>query len=132
MSDQPRTRPDQTAVLIAHAALWSRGQAVSDAMCPALSDDARVAALQAARYAEASFSGPVGELMAREIRAYVEGGHARPWCQIAPRLVSEMRHRESRLPRNRPHGNTADPVTLRCIPGTNLRDVGPDPRPSIP
>ncbi|MDT7744649.1 MAG: hypothetical protein QOE59_3727 [Actinomycetota bacterium] len=132
MSDQPRTRPDQTAVLVAYAALWSRERAASDAMCPPLSEDARATALQAARYAETSFSGPVGELMAQEIRAYVEGGHALPWRHIAPRLVSEMRQRESRFPTNHTHGNKVNPVTLRYIPGSNLRCIGPDSRPSIP
>jgi hypothetical protein len=132
MSDQPRPRPDQTAVLVAHAALWSREQAASDAMCPALSEDARVTAQQAAHYAEASFSGPIGELMAREIRAYIEGGHALPWRHIAPRLVSEMNHRESRFAANHAHVHKANPVALTYLQGSNLRYIGPDSRPSIP
>jgi hypothetical protein len=132
MSDQPARQPDQTAVLVAHAAMWSREQAASDAMCPALSEDVRATALHAARYAETSFSGPVGELMAREIRAYVQDGHALSWRHIAPRLVSEMRYREGRFPGEYAQGNNANPVTLRYIPGSNLRHIGPDSRPSIP
>jgi hypothetical protein len=132
MSDRPRDLPDQTAVLIAHAAQWSREQAGSDAVLPELSENARATALRAARYAEVSLSGPIGELVAREISAYIEGGHVLPWRHIAPRLVSAMKHRESRFPVENTHGNKANPVTLRHIPGSNLRYAGPDARPSVP
>lgn len=132
MSDPPPSHPDQTAILLTYAAEWSRARAAYEATRPALSEDAKAAGLRAARYAEASFSGPVGELIGREIRSYVNAGYVLPWRHIAPRLVSAMANRESRFPGGGTGGNNANPVTLRYIPGSNLRYIGPGPGGSVP
>lgn len=132
MSEPPPTHPDQTAILLTYAAEWSRAQAAYEGRRPALSEDAKATGLRAARYAEALFSGPVGELIGREIRSYIDAGHVLPWRHIAPRLVSAMSSRERRFPCRDADGNNAKPVTLRYIPGSNLRYIGPGPGGSVP
>lgn len=132
ISDRRRA-VDQTAVLIAHAASWSNNSLCTHHLGEAHHESIRAAAaaqdldraterirLRSARYAAAAFPGPVGELISREIRTYVDAGEQLPAYALAPRLVADMTTWELRNPL--PPIPDAAP---RYVPGTAMHFRSP-------
>lgn len=55
-----------------------------------LSQQAVHTALRAARYALHSYPGPIGELIDRELRAYIDTGHELPPTALPERLLTTL------------------------------------------
>jgi hypothetical protein len=58
---------------------------------PRLDLDAVHAALRAARYATQAYSGPIGELISRELHDYVAAGYQLAPAALPPRLIAAIR-----------------------------------------
>jgi hypothetical protein len=155
MTDQTPRPADQTAVLVTHASRWSHqragareesavapGSARSDSSSQdslaadrSLTQAERRAALSAARYAVAAYSGPIGELISRELHSYVDAGVREHVPSLAPRLILGLERAEARnpIPEIR-HGWAHLPA--QYIPGTPMhwryRDVAEAPLPTAP
>lgn len=55
-----------------------------------LSGQAVHTALRAARYALSAYPGPIGELIDRELRAYIDSGHELPPTALPERLLTTL------------------------------------------
>ena len=63
-----------------------------------LSPDAARIALRAARYAVAAYPGPIGELISRELRSYVDAGEQVHAPALAARLILALQRGEAQNP----------------------------------
>jgi hypothetical protein len=82
-----------------------------------LDRDATHAALRAGRYGALAYPGPVGELINRELRGYVDTGHQLDVPALAPRLIAFLAAQagEADLPTN-PYAH----LPARYRPGSPL------------
>jgi hypothetical protein len=83
-----------------------------------LNGDAERRALRHARYAAAAYPGVVGELISREIRAYVDAGRQLIPAALAPRLVSAMQRAELEHPRPPVRSDSGHRLAARPVPGS--------------
>ncbi len=86
-----------------------------------LSSDAEKQARRAARYAAAAHPGAVGELISREIRAYVEAGQALSPVALGPRLVSAMQRAELHDPLPPMRSESGNRLPARPVPGRAMQ-----------
>ena len=94
-------------------------RASEQAEAPRLTAQDVAAARRAGRYAQDAYEGPVGDLIAEELRAYTEAGERRPPHAMGPRLVSMLTKQEARHPLPPPRTYTHLPA--QYVPGTPLR-----------
>jgi hypothetical protein len=95
---------------------------MDDYQVPApLSSEVERPALRAARYAAAAYPGPVGELIDREIRAYVDAGGALSPAALGPRLVSAMQRAEIHHPLPPVRSESGHRLAARPVPGSGSR-----------
>jgi hypothetical protein len=87
---------------------------------PALGRDTTHAALRAAAYALHAYPGPIGELIDRELRSYVDSGHAAHPAALPSRLIATLAAAESREPAAAPGRNSAAGLPARYRPGSPL------------
>jgi hypothetical protein len=88
---------------------------------PALSRDTTHAALRAAAYALQAYPGPVGELIDRELRSYVDSGHAAHPAAMPSRLIATLAAAESREPAAAPGRDRTAGLPARYRPGSPLQ-----------
>jgi hypothetical protein len=67
-----------------------------------LSTDAVHTILRAARYSRQAYPGPIGELVDRELRAYVDTGQQLPPTSIPERLLASLRQHQEHAPDTEP------------------------------
>jgi hypothetical protein len=87
---------------------------------PALSRDTTHAALRAASYALHAYPGPVGALIDRELRSYVDSGHAAHPAALPSRLIATLAAAESREPAATPGRNSTAGLPARYRLGSPL------------
>jgi hypothetical protein len=95
-------------------------QGTIPAPSPGLNRKATDAALRAARYALRAYPGPVGELIDRELRGYVDAGHAVPPAALPARLIAKLRAAQEREPAAANGRNTTTWPPARYRPGSPL------------
>lgn len=88
---------------------------------PALGRDTTHAALRAAAYALHAYPGPVGELIDRELRSYVDSGHAAHPAALPSRLIATLAAAESREPAAAPGRDNTAGLPARYRPGSPLQ-----------
>ncbi|HTF51716.1 MAG TPA: hypothetical protein VK735_30085 [Pseudonocardia sp.] len=88
---------------------------------PGLNREATHAALRAVRYALRAYPGPVGELIDRELRGYVDAGHAVPPTALPARLIAKLSAAQGREPAAANGRNTAALPPPRYRPGSPLQ-----------
>jgi hypothetical protein len=81
--------------------------------------DARRVALRAARYAVAAYPGPIGELISRELRGYVDAGEQVQVPALAARLILALERSETQHPLPSIRGGWGH-LPARYIPGSPL------------
>ncbi|MDT7744652.1 MAG: hypothetical protein QOE59_3730 [Actinomycetota bacterium] len=86
-----------------------------------LGSDVELRALRAARYAAAAYPGAVGELISREIRAYVNAGRALSPAALEPRLVSAMQRAEIQDPLPPIRSESGHHLAARPVPGRAMQ-----------
>jgi hypothetical protein len=75
------------------------------------------AALRAASYARATYPGPIGELIDRELRGYVGAGQVLPATALASRLIVQLTTAQARDAQS---SATPSRLPARYRPGTPL------------
>jgi hypothetical protein len=85
---------------------------------PALGRDITHAA---AAYALHAYPGPVGELIDRELRSYVDSGHAAHPAALPSRLIATLAAAESREPAAAPGRDRTAGLPARYRPGSPLQ-----------
>ena len=99
---------------------------------PALGRDTTHAALRTARYALRAYSGPIGELIDRELRSYVDSGHAAHPTALPSRLIATLAAAEGREPATAPDRNSTAGLPARYRPGSPLHwEYGTGPTSSL-
>jgi len=90
------------------------------ARSPGLNREATHTALRAARYALRAYPGPVGEIVDRELRGYVDAGHAVPPAALPARLIAMLSAAQGKEPAAANGRNTTTWPPARYRPGSPL------------
>jgi hypothetical protein len=75
--------------------------------------------LRAARFGLRAYPGPIGELIDRELRAYIDGGSQLPANSVPERLLASLRQTQEREPST--VAETERTLPARYRKGTPLR-----------
>jgi hypothetical protein len=79
-----------------------------------------------------AYSGPIGELIDRELRSYVDSGHAVHPAALPSRLIATLAAAEGREPAVAPGRNSTAGLPARYRPGSALHwEYGTGPTSSL-